>query len=55
MPTTAEALAHLKAFRATFNAGDEVDEESKLTADDLTVLIEAVEAFSEDVVAADPE
>lgn len=55
MPDTATALAHLKTFRATFNAGDAVDEESGLTADDLTVLIEAVEAFSEDAVASDPE
>jgi hypothetical protein len=47
-------LEHLRRFRATFNAGEPVDEESGLTADDLTAIIEAVEAFGEDVVAGDP-
>jgi hypothetical protein len=43
-PTAAKsALAHLRAFRATFNDGDEVDEESGLIAADLDVAIEALE------------
>ncbi len=45
------ALDHLRRFRATFNAGEPVDEESGLTADDLTTIINVVEAFGEDVVA----
>lgn len=36
------ALDHLRRFRATFNAGDQVDEESGLTADDLDAIIAAV-------------
>jgi len=48
------ALDHLRRFRSTFNAGEPVDEESGLTADDLTTIIQAVEAFGEDVVAGDP-
>lgn len=55
MPDLATAAAHLKAFRATFNEGDDVDEEAGLTADDLTTIINAVEAFGDDVVAGDPE
>lgn len=49
------ALDHLRRFRATFNAGEPVDEENELTADDLTAIIQAVEAFGEDVVAPDPQ
>lgn len=41
MPDLATALAHLDAFRATFNDDDLVDEESGLTAADLSVVIEA--------------
>jgi hypothetical protein len=48
------ALEHLRRFRATFNDGEPVDEESGLTADHLTAIICAVEAFGEDVVAGDP-
>jgi hypothetical protein len=48
------ALDRLRLFRATFNEGDTVDEESGLGADDLTAIINAVEAFGEDVVAGDP-
>jgi hypothetical protein len=48
------ALDHLRRFRATFNDGEPVDEESGLTADHLTAIICAVEAFGEDVVAGDP-
>jgi hypothetical protein len=45
----------LRQFRATFNKGEQVDEESGLMADDLTAIIDAVEAFGEDVVAGDPD
>jgi hypothetical protein len=48
------ALEHLRRFRDTFDAGQPVDEESGLTADHLTTIICAVEAFGEDVVAGDP-
>jgi hypothetical protein len=55
MPSLPTALDRLRQFRATFNEGDVVDEESGLGADDLTAIINAVEAFGEDVVASDPE
>ncbi len=55
MATLSTALDRLRAFRATFNAGEPVDEESGLTADDLTAIIESVEAFGEDAVAQDPQ
>jgi hypothetical protein len=48
------ALEHLRRFRATFNDGEPVDEGSGLSADHLTTIICAVEAFGEDVVASDP-
>lgn len=48
------AQDHLRRFRATFNEGEPVDEQSGLTADDLTQIIQAAEAFSEDAVAGDP-
>ena len=35
------AIQHLGAFVATFNADDDVDEESGLTAADLRTLLEA--------------
>jgi hypothetical protein len=54
MPSLTDALAHLRRFRDTFNEGEPVDEESELTADDLTTIICAVEAFGDDVVAGDP-
>jgi hypothetical protein len=54
MPSLTDALAHLRRFRDTFNEGEHVDEESELTADDLTTIICAVEAFGDDVVAGDP-
>jgi hypothetical protein len=38
-----EALNHLHAFTSKFNSGDYVDEESALTADDLLVMLEALE------------
>jgi hypothetical protein len=37
------ALERLRDFRATFNDGDAVDEESGLTAADLSAIISAVE------------
>lgn len=40
------ALHHLKDFRATWNAGDLIDEESRLSADDLSVLIEVVDRIA---------
>ncbi len=41
-----DALRHLKAFRVSWNAGDLIDEESKLSADDLSVLIEVVDRIA---------
>jgi hypothetical protein len=38
-----EALNHLHAFAATFNAGDYVDEESGLTADDMNLMLTMLE------------
>lgn len=35
----ADALARLTAFRVLFNSGDQIDEESHLTADDLDAII----------------
>jgi hypothetical protein len=49
------ALDRLRQFRATFNEGEQVDEESGLMAEDLSAIIRAVEAFGEDVVAGDPD
>jgi len=37
------ALNHLHAFAATFNPEDLVDEESKLSAIDLNVILQALE------------
>jgi hypothetical protein len=53
MTSIPTALDRLRQFRATFDEGDTVDEESGLSADDLTAIINAVEAFGEDVVAGD--
>lgn len=39
----ANALARLKDFRASWNADDAIDEESRLTAADLDTIIEALE------------
>lgn len=55
MPSLATSLDRLRQFRATFNDGDPVDEESGLNANDLTAIIRAVEAFGEDAVADDPD
>jgi hypothetical protein len=49
------ALDRLRRSRDTCDSGEPVDEESGLFADDLTMIICAVEAFSEDVVAPDPK
>ncbi|NYD89164.1 hypothetical protein [Sphingomonas melonis] len=49
------SLVRLRLFRATFNQGDLVDEDSRLNADDLTSIIDAAEAFGKDAVAGDPE
>lgn len=49
------ALDCLRQFRATFKEGEHIDEESGLTADDLTAIISPVEAFGKNVVATDPD
>lgn len=41
MPGLHGALDRLRRFRETFNDGEPVDEESGLTADDLTVILGA--------------
>ncbi len=51
VPNLAEAIAHLKAFRATFDDGAAVDEESRLTADDLAIIIEHCEISRADIIA----
>lgn len=38
-----QALDHLHAFAATFNPNDLIDEDSKLTGDDLHVILDLVE------------
>ncbi|MEG3164440.1 hypothetical protein U1701_07520 [Sphingomonas sp. PB2P19] len=48
-PDLDDAVAGLKAFRATWNHGETIDEESGLTADDLNVLI----SFAEDFPSSD--
>ena len=52
MHTLTEALAHLRAFRDSFDAGDVIDEQSCLSADDLTWLIEALEAVEDGMPAS---
>lgn len=54
MASIPTALERPRQFRVTFDQGDLVDEESCLRADDLTTIINVVEAFGEDVVASDP-
>ena len=44
-PDLNDALARLKEFRASWNPGDEIDENSHLTADDLDVVIAFVNDF----------
>jgi hypothetical protein len=41
-PDLTDALARLRAFRATRNAGDVIDEESRLTTDDIDVVLSFV-------------
>ena len=38
-----KSIARLKAFRSTWNEGDQIDEQSGLTADDLDTVIAAAE------------
>lgn len=40
------ALHHLKGFRAAWNVGDLIDEKSRLSADDLSVLIEVMDRIT---------
>lgn len=40
------ALAHLRDFRASWNEGDLIDENSRLTAGDLGVIIEVMESIT---------
>lgn len=42
----ADALRHLKAFRASWNAGDLIDQESELSADDLSILIGVIDQIT---------
>jgi hypothetical protein len=44
-PDLIDALARLKAFRATWNAGDVIDEGSGLTANDIDVVTSSVTEF----------
>ncbi|MEG3165522.1 hypothetical protein U1701_13045 [Sphingomonas sp. PB2P19] len=48
-PDLNDAVARLKALRATWNHGETIDEESGLTADDLDALI----SFAEDFPSSD--
>jgi hypothetical protein len=45
-PDLTDALARLKAFRATWNAGDVIDEASGLTANDIDVVASFVTDLS---------
>jgi hypothetical protein len=47
-----EALNHLHAFAATFDAGDYVDEASALTAADLHLILDTLEQVHGIVKAA---
>lgn len=47
-----EALNHLHAFAATFDAGDYVDEASALTAEDLHLILDTLEQVHGIVKAA---
>lgn len=49
------ALDRFRRSRDICDSGEPIDEQSGLFADDLTTIICAVEAFSEDVVAPDPK
>jgi hypothetical protein len=43
----AEAVARLTLFRAYWEAGDEIDKTSHLTADDLDLIIDAVQPHAD--------
>lgn len=47
MSKLSTALENLRRFRATFNDGEPVDEESGLSADDLSAIIAAIEHLAE--------
>jgi hypothetical protein len=44
-PDLNDAVARLKAFRDSWNEGDQIDEESGLTADDLDTILSFVADF----------
>ncbi|MBB4152876.1 hypothetical protein GGQ80_000764 [Sphingomonas jinjuensis] len=48
------AIIHLRRFRATFNAGELVDEESGLTADDFDRIFEALRVPLDPAAIATP-
>lgn len=50
-----DALTHLHSFAATFNPGDIVDEESKLTGDDLHVILDLAEKMHRMALDAPPQ
>jgi hypothetical protein len=50
MANLTEAIAAAKEFRATFNEGDPIDEESGFTAEHLTLLIEWASTCGDAVV-----
>jgi hypothetical protein len=47
-----KALDHLHAFAARFGAGDYVDEESALTADDLNLMLMMLERVHANAMGA---
>jgi hypothetical protein len=44
-PDLNDAVARLKAFRLTWNEGDQIDDESGLTADDVDTILSFVADF----------
>jgi hypothetical protein len=44
-PDLNDAVARLKAFRASWNAGDIIDEQSNLTSDDIDTILSFVADF----------
>ena len=44
-PDLNDAVARLKEFRLSWNEGDLINEESKLTADDIDVILSFVADF----------
>ena len=49
------AIERLREFARTFNAGEPVDEESGLMADDLFVLVDLLESLHALAASAPPE